>query len=186
MAEQKFHSQVAIQPGTSSNHAVTKQQLDTAAANASNLDNATGSLNPSLISGLQAVIDGRIDTVLDIDNAPELLNTLSEIAAAINDDEEFATTITALIAALESRVEDLEESPSGAVNYKTTIGDNTVSSFAVTHSLATTDVVVSVVEVSTGQTVFPVVSRTDNNTVTVDFGSFVPTVSSHRVLVQPV
>jgi len=41
-----------------------------------------------------------------IDTAPDLLNTLSEIAAALNNDENFATTITGQLA-LKADIEDL-------------------------------------------------------------------------------
>ena len=46
-------------------------------------------------------IKDRIDSAVTnlIDSAPEVLNTLDELAAAINDDENFATTVTNAIAA---------------------------------------------------------------------------------------
>ena len=43
-----------------------------------------------------------------IDAAPEALNTLNELAAALGDDPNFITTISTSLSTLEQRVEDLE------------------------------------------------------------------------------
>ena len=42
-----------------------------------------------------------------IDGAPDALNTLNEIAAAINDDADIATTLTALSTANETHIDNL-------------------------------------------------------------------------------
>lgn len=186
MADHKFHSKVQIQPGTTSNHAVTKSQMDTAAANASNLANATGQLpDTTFIAGFDTSVDSRISTVLELATTPETLNTLNELAAALGDDPNYAATVTGQITDLDGRIDALEAG-SGTAGYKVSIGDATLSSFSVTHNLNSTDVVVTVIELANGQTVFPVVTRTDLNTATIDFGSFVPALNSHRVLVTAV
>lgn len=52
-------------------------------------------LTESIVSIGNLASKAYVDAV--VDGAPELLNTLNELAAALNDDANFATTITALI-----------------------------------------------------------------------------------------
>lgn len=63
-----------------------------------------------------------------IDSAPGALDTLNELAAAINDDASFATTVTN---ALGLRTQ----------KYSATIGDNSSTAITVTHSLGTSDTI---------------------------------------------
>lgn len=183
MATAVFHSKISAQAGTASNEVVTKSQLDTAEANAKNLANATNLLPTSKIANFQADVDARVQVVVDA--APAALDTLNELAAALGDDANFAATVNGQLTSLDGRVDALEAS-SGTAGYKANIGDNALSTFTVTHGLGTVDVVVNVVEVATGQTVYPVVTRTAPNTTSVDFGSTVPTANQFRVLVTAV
>lgn len=66
-----------------------------------------------------------------------------------------------------------------------TIGDGVATSFAVTHSLNTLDVITAVVEVASGSYAFTTVTVTGVNAVQVDFGA-APTTDQYRVLVIPV
>lgn len=50
----------------------------------------------SEITDIQTYVDGRIDLI--VDGAPEALDTLNEIAAAIGDNADFATSVNAGIA----------------------------------------------------------------------------------------
>lgn len=68
--------------------------------------------------------------------------------------------------------------------FKQTIGDGTALAYTVTHNLATLDVIVQVVRVADGETVFTDVARTGINSVSVTFGA-APALNSHRVLVVP-
>lgn len=70
-------------------------------------------------------------------------------------------------------------------NHAENIGDGTATSYSVTHSLATRDVVVQVYDNSTYETVFTDVVRTDANTVTITFAS-APAANAYRVLVTSV
>jgi hypothetical protein len=103
-----------------------------------------------------------------VDSAPATLDTLNELAAALGDDPNFATTITNLINARMRR---------HAENCGTT------ATHTVTHNFNTLDVIVQVVEVSTGETVFVDVVRTGVNAVNVVFGS-APTAGQYRIIVM--
>lgn len=71
---------------------------------------------------------------------------------------------------------------SGLNKYTTNIGNNTNSSFTVTHNLNTRDVIVNIYDNSTYQTVLGDVSRTTANTITVSFSS-VPSSNAYTVVV---
>lgn len=67
--------------------------------------------------------------------------------------------------------------------YAVNIGDGSTTAITVTHSLNTLDVQVQVVEVSTGETVYPDVARNAVNTCVVTF-AVAPTSNQYRVIVQ--
>lgn len=69
--------------------------------------------------------------------------------------------------------------------FKASIGDGTSTSIAVTHSLDTSDVIVQLFDVSSGDTVYADVVRTSDNVVTVDFGA-APASNDIRILIQAI
>jgi hypothetical protein len=64
--------------------------------------------------------------------------------------------------------------------YSTTIGDGSATSYTVTHNLNSTDIVVAVMEVSTGYFVYPDIKYTGVNTVVIEFVS-APTTNQYKV-----
>lgn len=70
-----------------------------------------------------------------------------------------------------------------ARRFKGSIGNGTDTSYAVTHNLGTTDVIVQLFDVSSGDTVYADVVRTNANTVTIDFGA-APATNDIRVLIM--
>ena len=66
--------------------------------------------------------------------------------------------------------------------YATTIGNNSALTFALTHGLSSTDVVVAVYEASGGAVVYPDITYTDVDTVTLDF-STAPTSNQYKVVI---
>lgn len=70
-------------------------------------------------------------------------------------------------------------------NHAEDVGDGSATSYAITHSLETLDVIVQVYEKSSGATVFTDVERTDADTVTLIFAS-APASNAYRVLVTSV
>ena len=73
----------------------------------------------------------------------------------------------------------------GESTFATSIGDGTATSYAVTHNLGTTDVIVQLFDNSSLDTVYADVVRTNATKVTIDFGT-APATNDIRVLVQKI
>jgi len=73
----------------------------------------------------------------------------------------------------------------GESTYATTIGDNSNTSFTVTHNLGTKDVIVQLYDLSSNDTVYADVVRTSTSVVTVSFGT-APATNDIRVLVSKI
>lgn len=67
--------------------------------------------------------------------------------------------------------------------YAANVGNGSSTSFVVTHNLNTLDVIVQVVEISTGDTVYTDVARTSVNAVTVTFNT-APTTNQYRIVIK--
>lgn len=104
-----------------------------------------------------------------VNSAPGVLDTLEELAAALGDDPNFATTMTNLINARTRK-------------YTATIGSGSSNTVSVTHGLNSADVVVSVREVSSNNVVFCDVAHTSANVVTLTFAK-PPELNQYRVVV---
>lgn len=186
MADHVFHSPVKAQPGAAADHLATRGQLDTAAADAKARGNHTGTQPTASIDGLQAFVDGRVQTVVDA--APAALDTLNELAAALGDDPNFSATVTTQLGGLDTRLDTLEAAPASKRVVKATIGDAVASVFNIDHGWALAEPADCTVEVvarsGNRQTEYPVVTRPTANRVTVDFGATVPAAGAYRVLVE--
>lgn len=181
----RIENKVAVQPGEAANEAVTKAQLDTAAADARNRANHTGTQTASTISDFAAQVNALIEQVVGA--APEALDTLQELAAALGDDPNYAATVSAALADLDGRLDVVEGG--GARSLSQLVGDGVASTFTVTHgwALANKNLVrVEIVEVASGETVLASVARPDANSVTVTFGTHVPTANQYVVLLSEV
>lgn len=176
MGTQTFHSKVAAEQGTAAGELVTKSQLDSGVAAASALPSTTASLT-DFTTAVNALVTAAITAL--INSSPSNLDTLKELADALGDDPNFATTITGLITTVGGRVTALE-----GAGFTQLVGDGAASTFNVDHNLGTTQVFVEVFKVSTGQTCYPLPQRTTNNRVVLDFGATVPAANEYRVLVR--
>lgn len=134
-----------------------------AAVNAGVIDADT--LNGQSAAALQTAITASI-----VDSAPTTLDTLNELATALGNDPNFATTVTN---ALSKRVQ----------TYATLVGDGAATSYAVTHNLGTRDVIVQVYDAATYDEVGVGVVRTSTTAVTVSFAT-APAANAYRVVVQ--
>lgn len=67
--------------------------------------------------------------------------------------------------------------------FAATFGNGSSTSFVITHNLNTLDVVAQIVEVSTGDTVYADVSRTNVNTITATFNS-APSTNQYRIVIK--
>lgn len=146
-----------------------------------------------------------------IDGAPGLLDTLNEIAAAINDDANYFTTIANSLATKQDNLTaangiDIDGSqnisvklgtglsfdgsgnivPSsgyGVRKHSADLGDGTATSFAILHNFNTKDVTVQVYEkASPFSKVETDVEHTDVNTTTIKF-ALAPSLNEYRVVV---
>jgi hypothetical protein len=105
-----------------------------------------------------------------VDSAPGTLDTLNELAAALGDDANFATTVTT---ALGLRVQ----------SYAATIGDNSTTAIVVTHNLGTRDIIASVRDATSHEFVDCDVAATSTTTATFTF-AVAPTTSQYRVTIH--
>ena len=105
-----------------------------------------------------------------VDTAPTTLNTLNELAAALGDDPNFATTVTNAIAAK-------------ATKYAASMGDGSATSYVITHNLNSQDLVVTLRETASPYAqVIADVEFTTVNTLTVKF-AVAPTTNQYRITV---
>lgn len=136
-----------------------------------NRANHTGTQAASTISDFstaaQALIDASVNAL--VDSAPGTLDTLNELAAALGDDPNFATTVT----------NSLNAKPD---KFAANIGNGALQTFTVNHALATTDVLVNVRQNSDGAVVDCQVVVTDANNVQITTNS-TPATNAYRVVV---
>lgn len=102
--------------------------------------------------------------------APTALDTLNELAAAIGDDANFASTVTT---ALGQRARIFSQD----------VGDGTSTNITVTHNLGTRDVIVQVYVKATNGVFEPDVDRATTNTIILGYG-IAPATNAHRVVIQ--
>jgi Phage tail fibre repeat len=105
-----------------------------------------------------------------VNSAPGTLDTLQELATALGNDPNFATTITNQLALRTKK-------------YVASIGDGTATNFTITHNLGTQDVAVTIREnASPYNVVFADVQITDANNIKVLFAT-APSSNQYRVVV---
>jgi len=181
MAREKFYGQIQFEPGTAAGDGVTKTQLDAAEANAKSRANHTGTQPSSTISDFQAAVETVVAAYLEIGATPATLNSLNELAAALGDDPNYAATTASQLAALDGRLDTLEGAGSAAPTMHTLAAG---TSSIVTHGKGRR-VIVQVVEIASGQIVFPVVTGNgaSSNTVTIDFGATSIGANTHVALI---
>ena len=175
------------------------------------LDNLIGDNTVDGSSG--NTVKDRIDTAINnlVDGAPGLLDTLNEIAAAINDDENYFTTVTNAINEKQDTLipgdgididgssnivvklgtgltfdgsgNIVADSGYGVRKYATSIGDATSTTFQVDHEFGTKDVTVQVFQNSADYGQVEVdVEHTNIDFVTVKFAA-APALNEFRVVV---
>lgn len=133
--------------------------------------NHTGTQLSSTISDFNTAADARAQTIVDavVAAAPGTLDTLNELAAALGDDPNFATTITNSLATKTGK-------------FSANFGNASLQTFTINHALATTDVTVSIRVNSTGAMVDCGVTVQDANNVVITTNS-VPAANAYRVVV---
>ena len=99
-------------------NAALQTNIDTLTTNASDARAALQTLLQNAVDAVQADVDTQVAGL--VDSAPGVLNTLDELAAALGDDENFATTITNSIAAVQTDVDANEVTAAGLVTAQNT------------------------------------------------------------------
>lgn len=141
---------------------------------------AAGGTNTTQIA-TTAFVKAALDALVDA--APGTLDTLNEIAAALGDDPNFATTITDLITAIDTRVDTLEAETHGTVNkYTELIGDGSDTSIDVTHGLGSQWVTAQVFDATSNAMVECDVILTSSTITTFEFAT-APTTDQYRVVI---
>jgi len=121
------------------------------------------------VTAVNALADAKISALVDA--APGTLDTLNELAAALGDDPNFATTVTT---GLNTKNETFTQA----------IGNGSLTSIAVTHNLGTRAVTVALYETGAPYAVvYPEVRYTDLNTVTFIFAT-APTSNQYTAVIQ--
>jgi hypothetical protein len=140
-----------------------------------------------------------VDTAVSnlVDSAPGVLDTLNELAAALDDDPNFATTVASGIAAAKDRanhtgtqtastISDFSTAADARITareYVASIGNGSDTDITVTHNLNSQDVIVQVREVgSPYAVVIPDIEMATVNTVILRFGT-APTSNQYRVMI---
>ena len=114
---------------------------------------------------------------MNVDQATESVAGIARLATQVQSDA--GTDDTTIITPLKLKT-TLDTRVGG---YAVTFGNGASTSFVITHSLGTLDVIVQLVEVSTGDTIYADVARTTINSVTLTF-VIAPTTNQYRVVIK--
>ena len=137
--------------------------------------NHTGTQPTSSIAGFDAAVKAIADASASavVDGSPEALNTLKELATALGNDANFATTVTNRIAAIEqAKTRHVQAIPSGSSNA------------TITHNLGDRYVHVTVYEVTAGyQVVLPRVASLGENQTRISFNT-APASGQYQVVIS--
>lgn len=104
-----------------------------------------------------------------VGSSPATLDTLNELAAALGNDPNFATTIATQLGLRTKK-------------YSLNIGNGTATEFTVNHNLNTKDLAINIEEIGTGETVLTDIQKIDVNNIKLLF-AVAPTSNQFRVTV---
>lgn len=156
------------------------ETLAAAAATEADLTTAEGRITAT--EGRLDALDTKTDATDAAVTAVEgRLDVVEDLAADAATQAALQTEIDARVAAdtaLDTRLDVLE----AVTVFKATVGGSPAPT--INHGLNSLDVEVIVIDLTDGQTVFPVVTRPSVNEVKLDFGSYTPTANSIRAIVK--
>ena len=116
------------------------------------------------ITDFATAVDARIMALLTSDAIDATVDTIAEFTALIKDNEADIANILSI------------------KRYQEDLGDGTATDITVTHNLNSTDAVVQIIEVSTGETVIADVTRNGANSVVVGF-AVAPAAGEYRAII---
>lgn len=141
---------------------------------------STGNFTLAAGEGINTVASGSTITISGED-ATESNKGIVELATSAETVTGTSTTLATHPAGVKAAIDNAFAVSGFVAN----VGNGTLTSIAVTHSLGTRDVIVQVYDNSTYDTVFVDTVRTDTNTVTLSFAS-APALNAYRVVIQRV
>lgn len=141
---------------------------------------ATGNLSILAGEGINTVGSGSAITISGED-ATESNKGIVELATSAETVTGTSTTLAVHPAGVKAAIDDAFAVSGFVAN----VGNGTLTSIAVTHSLGTRDVIVQVYDNATYDTIFVDTIRTDANTVTLVFAA-APALNAYRVVIQRV
>lgn len=123
--------------------------------------------NHATVGASWTIVQANVDTATESTAGLVVLATLAEAEAKTNTTKAVTPN-------------DLTNFP---IKRGFTFGDGTAVTFALTHNLGTTDVVVQIFKISTGETWDAGVTRSSTSVVTVEFTGYVPSANEFRAVV---
>ncbi len=172
MGTQKFHGVIEAQQGTTATSVVVKSQFDSGITGAKDRAQHTGTQTASTISDFTTAVNALVQSAITalVGGAPGVLDTLNELAAALGNDQNFATTTANRFTTVEGRVTAIETAgiAPAAINVPALSG----SAVTITHNKGRR-VICQVIDTSNNQVVYPVVTgnAAGSTTLSLDFGS---------------
>jgi hypothetical protein len=150
------------------------------ATESGNASPSTGNFTIAAGEGINTVGSGSTVTISGED-ATESNKGIVELATSAETVTGTSTTLAVHPAGVKAAIDDAFAVSGFVAN----VGNGTLTSIAVTHSLGTRDVIVQIYDNATYETIFTDVVRTSVDTVTVTFAS-APSTNAYRVVIQRV
>ena len=141
---------------------------------------STGNFTLAAGEGINTVASGSTVTISGED-ATESNKGIVELATNAETITGTSTTLATHPAGVKAAIDDALAN----TGYSANVGNGTNTSYAITHSLGSRDVIVQLYDNATYDTVFVDTVRTDTNTVTLTFAT-APALNAYRVVIQKV
>lgn len=141
---------------------------------------STGNFTLAAGEGINTVASGSTVTISGED-ATESNKGIVELATSAETITGTSTTLATHPAGVKAAIDDALAN----TGYSANVGNGTNTSYAITHSLGSRDVIVQLYDNATYDTVFVDTVRTDTNTVTLTFAT-APALNAYRVVIQKV
>jgi len=134
---------------------------------------ATNALGQGLTDTTSVITPAVLGTILASETQKGIAQVATQAQSDAGTDDTTIVTPKKLKATLDSRTG----------GYAVSLGDGVATAYSISHNLGTLDVIIDLVEVSTGATVYTDISRTSTTTINISF-SVAPTTNQFRVVIK--